>query len=72
MPCTGPTMPTDDYVNKVTDELLDYLKQKKYISFDEPSKIQIPGSMFEHRQKSIELFRNGVREILIQDACESF
>lgn len=72
MPCTGPTPPPSEYVEKVFQEILELLKEKHKIDFKSNEWIGLPKPMLEFREKVFTEFKAALKELLYQDSCETW
>lgn len=70
MACMGPENPTKTEIDAAYNRVMEVLaKEFDVFTHGDPT---WPGMMLRAREKVKEELRNAVREILYQEACESF
>ena len=68
MACTGPSMPDDKEIDQVTDEVLQFLKEKHRVhGMDERYTF-----MRESRAKERLLLRESIKDLLVGRNCDEF
>lgn len=69
MPCMGPTMPDDKEIDQVTEEVLDFLRQKHRVHRMEG---RLQRLVEPSRQTEKESLREAVKQLLRGRNCEEF
>jgi hypothetical protein len=64
----GPMPPPDTFVEEVTQEVLDFLRENRKLLVDEHSVLSRNGS----RDKVIAKLKEAIGEVIYQEYCESF
>lgn len=67
MPCMGPSEPTENHVDKVTQEVVQFLREKYCILDDSGI-----GGLEKSREKTLLKLREAISDVLFQDSCEKF
>lgn len=67
MPCMGPGEPTADEVEKVTQDVLEFLRTKHNL-LPEKTTAWVSNT----RPKVIEQLRTAIKEVIFQQYCEEF
>ena len=69
MPCMGPNI-NEQEVSKAYKEIMELLKEKYRVQKHEPFLLEKLHN--EHREKANLKFRESLRELFYQQACENF
>ena len=70
MACTGPSMPDDKEIDSVTDEVMNFLKEKHRVHGME--EIFHHGLTKKNREREKSLLRVAIKELLDGRNCEEF
>ena len=70
MPCMGPKMPGDKEIDQITDEVLQFLKEKHRVH-DMPEEFDT-GFTEQNRAKERAKLREAIKSLLVGRNCEEF